>query len=187
MEDVKTSGKDIEVEGDEALATLASAGSRAAFFELYQRYSTRIRSMAARMTGDEHVANDLTQDVFARAWTSLDSFDPSRKFAPWLFAIATHRIVDELKRRRRWKPAPEDDTLPDRAPRPEIVVLRREEVGLLREALGRVPAPLRIVLILTLQEQQSPEEVAESLGISVNLARVRLCRGLRTLQGVLAP
>ena len=81
----------------------------------------------------------------------------------------------------------EDDRIPDDAPRPENVVLWREELGRIREALGRVPEGLRMVLLLVFQEQMSHEQVAETLGITVNLVRVRLFRGLRRLQGELSP
>ena len=175
------------LESDESLVVRAASGSRAAFHELYQRYASRVRALAVRMLGDAHLANDLMQDVFARAWASVRTVDPSRKFGAWLIRIATNRVVDELKRRRRWTALIEDDRIPDEAPRPELVVLRREELSRIREALGRVPEGPRLVLLLVFQEQMPYEEVADTLGISVNLVRVRLFRGLRWLQGELSP
>ena len=184
---MKTCKAVLAVESDESLAARAASGSRAAFFELYQRYAPRVHAIALRMLGDSHQAHDLTQDVFARAWASVRSIDPARKVAPWLIRVASNRIVDELKRRRRWSTMAEDDRIPDDAPRPENVVLRREELGRIRDALGRVPEGLRMVLVLVFQEQMSHQEVAETLGITVNLVRVRLFRGLRRLQGELSP
>lgn len=178
---------ELAVESDESLAVRAASGSQAAFYELYQRYAPRVRALALRMLGDPHLANDLTQDVFSRAWASVRTIDPSRKFGAWLIRVATNRVVDELKQRRRWTPLAEEDRVPDESPRPELVVLRREELNRIREAVGRVPEGLRLVLVLVLQEQMPYEDVAETLGISINLVRVRLFRGLRRLQGELSP
>lgn len=175
------------MESDEALAVRASEGSRAAFQELYRRYSGRVYSISLRMLGDEHQAHDLTQDVFGRAWSSLGTLDPTRRFAPWILKISTNRIMDELKRRHRWAAIPDGVEVADDAPRPEHVILQREEQERIRKALGRVPEPLRLVLVLVFQEQMSYEDIADLLGITVNLARVRLFRGLRRLQGELTP
>jgi RNA polymerase sigma-70 factor (ECF subfamily) len=185
--EVKTCKAELAVERDESLARRAATGSRAAFYELYERYAPRIYALALRMLGDSHLAHDLTQDVFARAWAAIRSFDPDRKVAQWLIKIASNRVLDELKQRRRWTTLEEDDRIPDEAPRPESVVLHREELGRIREALVRVPEGLRLVLVLIFQEQLTSEEVSDALGISANLVRVRLFRGLRRLQGELSP
>ena len=178
---VKPAGMDLAQDSDEALAARAAAGDGGAFRTLYDRHAPRVRAMAARMLGDDHQTLDLVQDVFARAWAALGAYDPGRPWRPWLLAIASRAVVDELRRRSRWKPMPDDDRLPDSAPRPEAVVACREELDRVRGALRRVPPPLRLVLLLVFQERLSYEEVAEALGVTVNLVRVRLFRGLRRL------
>lgn len=169
-------------EPDEELARRAAGGRREDFALLYERYVRPVHSLVARMTGDPDRARDLTQDIFGRALASIRSYDPARKFSSWLFKIATHRVVDHLHDRKRWEAVDVADEPSDSAPRPEVVLAHREDAERVRAALPRVPEELRLVLLLSFQEQMSHAEIAETLSITVNLARVRLFRGLRRLE-----
>jgi RNA polymerase sigma-70 factor (ECF subfamily) len=167
---------------DEAVASKAAAGDRAAFAELHRRFADRVWSMAKRMTGDANRADDITQDVFRRALGSLAAYDPSRKFSSWLLKIATNRIVDDLTRRRLWTGSGGADEAEAREPDPAAAALLEEDAERVRRALQAVPHAPRIVLLLFFQERLGYDEIAEMLGVSVNVARVRMFRGLRHLR-----
>lgn len=171
---------------DEALAARAARGDREAFGRLFERYSRPVYSLAVRMTLSPDRARDLAQDVFARALGRIRTFDPSRRFSSWIFRVAANWIRNDLESRGRWRSEDLRDDPEDLAPRPDMIAAADEELGRVREAAARVPEPLRLVLLLYFQEQMAYEQIAETLDITVNLARVRLFRALRRLQEELA-
>src|SRR5262249_40714408 len=79
---------------EDAWIEQARAGDRAAFTALVDVYWGRIFRWLRGMTRCSHLAEDLTQDVFLKAWTALASFEPGTSFRAWLFRIAANRFVD---------------------------------------------------------------------------------------------
>lgn len=85
------------------MAKTALSGDEIAFRELVDRYAKPILNFVARMTGSPTVAEELTQQVFVKAWTSRDTFRPraDARVSTWLFQIARHVALDELRATRR--------------------------------------------------------------------------------------
>ena len=77
---------------DAADAILAAAGDTEAFERLYRRHAGRIHSLARRMIGPEE-ADDVTQDVFVRAWRKLGLFRGDSQFGTWLYRLAVNVIL----------------------------------------------------------------------------------------------
>lgn len=93
---------------------LAPKAERSRIFidELFRRHQTRVMAWCYRLTGERTQAIDLAQDVFMKAWTSLDSFRADSKFTTWLYVVARNRWRDELRARQaRPREAPEADML----------------------------------------------------------------------------
>lgn len=87
----------------------ASDRSRAFLEELFRRHQTRVAAWCYRLTGDRSQAADLAQEVFARAYASLDGFRSDSKFTTWLYVVARNKWRDELRARSaRPREAPED-------------------------------------------------------------------------------
>ena len=87
----------------------ASDRSRQLLDELFLRHRARVIAWCYRLTGDRALAPDLAQDVFVRAYSSLDRFRRDSKFTTWLYAIAHNRCRDEQRARAaRPREAPED-------------------------------------------------------------------------------
>src|SRR5881275_3052514 len=86
--DLDQTGRDAET----ADVALAASGDGRAFERLYRTHVTRIHSLARRMTGEEH-ADDLTQDVFVRAWNKLATFRAEAAFGTWLHRLAVNVIL----------------------------------------------------------------------------------------------
>jgi RNA polymerase sigma-70 factor (ECF subfamily) len=87
----------------------ASDRSRNLLDELFRRHQTRVAAWCYRLTGDRTQAADLAQEVFAKAYASLDRFRADSKFTTWLYVIARNRWRDELRAREaRPREAPED-------------------------------------------------------------------------------
>ena len=89
---------------DEALLAQIVEQDRLALECLYQRYGTRVFSLSFRMLSDQGASEEVTQDVFLNVWRRAASYKPGRgKFTTWLFGIAHHRTIDELRKRTRGK------------------------------------------------------------------------------------
>lgn len=92
---------EVEVDDDVALVQQCLAGHHAGFRALMRKYQRLVFSLAVRMVGHPHDAEDLTQDVFVRVFRSLKSFDMGRGLKPWLLTIAANCCRTFLAERAR--------------------------------------------------------------------------------------
>jgi len=89
---------------DEHILKCLAEGETAAVAELYDCYGRLVFSLIIRMVGDAAIAEELVQDVFVSVWHAAASYRPALgSVRTWLLAIAHHRAVDELRRRRKEK------------------------------------------------------------------------------------
>ena len=88
-------------DADEVLVSRAQSGDTLAFDQLVVRYSPRLYGMIYHMTSNKEDANDLTQDVFAKAYRSLNHFHGRSSFYTWIYAIGTNMTLNFLKKRNR--------------------------------------------------------------------------------------
>ncbi|HEX5923518.1 MAG TPA: sigma-70 family RNA polymerase sigma factor [Baekduia sp.] len=144
------------------LVVSARSGDREAMRELYERHAPRVRAYVLRIIADEHDADDVTQQVFAKLLTELDRYRPAEaRFMAWLLRVAHNAAIDHLRRARtewagdvREHEPHEDDTA-------------EQARTSLRTALASLPPAQRDVLLLTHVVGLSPTEIAERLGRSV--------------------
>src|SRR5262249_29604822 len=135
------------------------------------------------LTNTNGVAADLTQDTFVAVWQSLDRFDASRPFKPWLFGIARnvfrkHCAGQQNAEIERSESGGEE---PDPDPSPAQVLLSKEAGSLLDKAVARLPNEYREVVVLRFWEDLDYGEIAEALAISEGLARWRVHQGRKIL------
>jgi RNA polymerase sigma-70 factor (ECF subfamily) len=159
-----------------SLVTAARLGSESAFSALFERFQTPIVSYLYRLIGDWDAANDLAQDTFLKAYTALPRTADKLQISPWLYRIATNTALDALRRRKRitWVPLDTDIDHPSHLPDEAI---RQAESDAIQQALAQVPPDQRTCLVLNMNQGMSYKEIAETLGISVNLVAVRIFRG----------
>jgi RNA polymerase sigma-70 factor (ECF subfamily) len=172
-----------ELPGQELLSLTRAArqGSEAAFSALFERFQTPIVNYIYRLVGDWDAANDLAQDTFLKAYNALPRTDDALQISPWLYRIATNTALDALRRRKRitWVPF-KADIEPNHlygAPANSDPAHRQAESDAIQVALSQVPPDQRICLVLNMYQGMSYKEIAEMLGISVNLVAVRIFRG----------
>jgi RNA polymerase sigma-70 factor (ECF subfamily) len=159
-----------------ALVMAARLGSESAFSALFERFQTPIVSYLYRLIGDWDAANDLAQDTFLKAYTALPRTADKLQISPWLYRIATNTALDALRRRKRitWVPLDTDIDHPSHQPDQAV---RQAESDAIQQALTQVPPDQRTCLVLNMNQGMSYKEIAETLGISVNLVAVRIFRG----------
>lgn len=167
---------------DDVLVERALGGDERAWVRLYQRHFDRIFRDVAYLTGGGPGAEELVQETFAAALTSLRRYDRRASVITWLRGIA-HNLV-----RHHWRSqsrrARAYDRLAEIAPPlghggpddPEDAHLQDRRAQVLRAVLERVPAQLREAFLLSDVQGLAAAEVAERLSISVGNARVRASR-----------
>ncbi len=170
---------------ERSLVLRAKDGDQSAFEILYERYNDRICRYLTRMTGNDGVGCELTQEVFLKAWESLLSLrDPSR-FASWLYRIATNRAYNHQEHTKLLHMIPwEEYAARTEAPSlagPEEQV---EESELLKLALARVSPTYRPCLILYVVEEYSQRQIAELLQIKETSIGRYVSRGKEELRQI---
>jgi RNA polymerase sigma-70 factor (ECF subfamily) len=163
------------------------AGDRTAFQHLVERYTGAVYNHAYRMLNNRQDAEDAVQEIFLRAYTRLESFDPQRRFVTWLLTITTNYCIDRLRRRRNaWLTL--DDVafwLPSSRAGPERSALDRERRELVQEALQSLPETYRQVAVLRYWQDLSYAEIAEVSGLSESAVKTRLHRARKLLAELL--
>jgi RNA polymerase sigma-70 factor (ECF subfamily) len=163
----------------------AQTGDRDAFAELVKRYWSRIYRWLQGTTGCAHSAEDLTQEVFIRAWQAIPKFT-DRYFRAWLFRIASNAWIDSQRRNQEKSIDGMLDETPTKEPGPLGELLARETELNLHQACQALPASVRSAFLLWIQEEMPYGEIAQSLEITEATARWRVFRARQLLMRVLS-
>jgi RNA polymerase sigma factor (sigma-70 family) len=162
---------DHEGASDATLALAAGRGDDDAFAVLYARYAPRISAYLHRLLDDEHLAQDLTHEVFVSALNRLRSARPPIAFGPWLYRIARNASIDVHRRSQLVHQVPlplaEDDGAALRGhSEPEAEAELRQWLDDLRDLLGGLSKNHRTVLVLRELEGLSNAEIGRRMGLS---------------------
>ena len=156
--------------------------------EVVREHSARVYRLAYRLTGNQHDAEDLTQDVFIRVFRSLDGYTPGT-FEGWLHRITTNLFLDRMRRasRIRFEALPDDaERLPGKEATPEAALLADLYDPDVERALAALPPDFRAAVVLCDVEQLSYEEIAATLNVKLGTVRSRISRGRAMLRAALA-
>jgi len=175
----------VEALSDVELVELVLAGEQDAFEVLVERYKDAVQNLAYRMLGNVTEAEDVTQEVFVRAYTQLATYKSAHKFSTWLLSIASHLAIDQL-RRRRFLALPLEDVpflewIADSGTGPEQSALQGEEHDEIQAYLQRLPSKYRAVILLRYWYDLSYEEIATALHLTPALVKARLHRARELL------
>lgn len=180
---------------DAELVAEALRGRQEAFRELVVRFERPVYSLVARMVQDPAAAEDLAQEVFIKAFRKLDTYDPQRKLASWLFKIAHNTTIDYLRRN-----APDtvpldgdrsdgeegrgglaavlaDESLED----PAAAAQRKDMARSLERAISRLRPEYREVVVLFYLEGASYQEICEAVGLPLGTVKTNLHRARKEL------
>jgi len=170
---------------DAALVTRCLNGQREAFEELFDRHGPRIYNIVYRLCGNPTEAEDLTQETFLRAFTTLHTLRQPQAFAGWLSRIATNTSLGILRRRRSlaFVELSEEvaNTFPDDShwQSPQDVVLTGDDRQAVRATLERLVPSQRVALALREVEGLSYADIARTLGVSSGAVEVLIFRARR--------
>ncbi len=179
----------IRVPGAVPLSAAEEPWTPPSWEEVVTQHSARVYRLAYRLTGNQHDAEDLTQEVFVRVFRSLSSYTPGT-FEGWLHRITTNLFLDQVRRKKRirFDALPEDaDT---RIAGSDVGPERMWEYNNLdrdvQAALDTLPPEFRAAVVLCDIEGLSYEEIAATLNIKLGTVRSRIHRGRAQLRQALA-
>lgn len=183
-------GQALSEQSDEALVELCRTRSHEAFGELVERYKHKVHWIVRRMVGGAD-DEDLTQEVFLRAYQALPNFRGDSKFSTWIYKIARNLCLSELRKRDR---RGEHLSLEEEGEEKVHWLLREAQDGLereierqdvsrkVRDLIGRLPAHYRTALTLYHLNQVGYEEIAEIMDVPLGTVKTYLHRGRMRLR-----
>ena len=164
---------------------LAASGDRRAFERLYRLHVSRVFSLCARLANDRTRADELTQDVFVRAWEKLHLFRGEAAFGTWLHRMTVNVVLNDRKsvgrQRTRFDDDDEGDGIAALPARPHAPGDRMD----LEAAIARLPKGARQVFTLHDVEGYKHEEIAEMLGVTTGATKAQLHRARLLLRKAL--
>jgi RNA polymerase sigma-70 factor (ECF subfamily) len=148
---------------EQLVSTYRESGKAELLDQLMVRHLPKVRGLVFRMLLDDGSTDDVTQEVFLKAFRGLDSFQGQSKFGTWLYRVAINVVHDFLRKENRSRveyradlPQPESEAV-----KPEQAALQSELMGEVHQALAGLSPSLRAAMALTVLDQHSPKEAAE--------------------------
>ena len=176
---------------DGELIVLSQSGDREAFAELVRRYQGRIFNFTYRLLRHHEEAEDATQEVFLRAFRSLDRYCPEQPLAAWLYRIANNLCID-IARRRRLKTSsltvageredPAELEIPDNSGNPELLFTGNETRRAIEDAIAALPYKYRVVTVLRHLQDLSYQEISAITGQPEGTVKAQIFRARRILR-----
>jgi RNA polymerase sigma-70 factor (ECF subfamily) len=173
---------------DEQLLEAYRRGDRASFSKLVNRYHRELFHFLVRFLGDRAAAEDMFQETFLQVHQSADTFDPQRRFRPWLFTIAANKARDLIRAQSRRPANPLQaaihqgdeqsgefiDLIQSAEPLPEEPLVRKELQQQVQRTVMEMPAHLREILLLSYFHQFPYRQISSILGIPLGTVKSRL-------------
>ena len=167
--------------------TRAASGDRHAFEHVYRTHLNHVYSLCVRMTGDRTRAEELTQDVFVRAWEKLSTFRGESAFSTWLHRLTVNVVLNErrVEGRDRGRTVSSDDDDESVAPAGSSAQPPHAEKLDLERAIAKLPRGARRVFVLHDVEGFTHEEIGTMLGVTAGGCKAQLHRARLLLREAL--
>ena len=169
---------------DFALIRRTLDGDQNAFTVLVNKYQKWVHTLVWRKTGDFHIAEEITQDVFLKVYKKLSTLKPSDHFTGWLYVIATRHCIAWFRKKRL--PTTSLDAMPVSELEEFCYTQYETELGeqtslerqrdIVKRLLQKLPESERTVVTLHYLAEMSCEKISEFLGVSPNTIKSRLHR-----------
>ncbi|MCY4403073.1 MAG: sigma-70 family RNA polymerase sigma factor [Candidatus Poribacteria bacterium] len=160
------------------------AGDNNAFSELVRKYQKQVHALVWRKTGDFHLAEDITQDTFLKAYQQLHTLKEPHRFAGWLYVIATRRCLTWFRKKRLHAqvlekintPKTNKDAYSHHVAEEQAQTTDKTQQEVVKKLLATLPESERTVITLYYFGEMTCEKMSEFLGVSANTIKSRLRR-----------
>ena len=176
---------------DQALVQRALAGDQGAYQKLLEKYRDPIHHHVYRMVRDKTGVEDLVQEVFIKAFSSLASYSSKFAFSTWLYKIATNHTIDHLRRKRlstlsidqpmQTRDGQLEYELPDATYRPDRHIVEGQRRILIQEAIDALPPKYYRVIVMRHQQEKSYDEIAAELDLPLGTVKAHIFRARELL------
>lgn len=167
---------------DAQLIAAARTGDRRAMAALYSAHCGRVYSVVRRMVGDDHLAEDVSQDAWVRAFEKLHLFRGESSFGTWMHRLAVNAALNRLRRQSK---RPDVEKSAQTVTVPQATDDRVLNQRLLGQALDQLSAGYRQVLVLHDVEGLTHEEIAERMGIAIGTSKSQLHKARARMRDLL--
>lgn len=177
----------MDLDADRQLSELmrrAQDGDRHAYDVLLNEVANLVRSYVRRQLGADHNVEDVVQETLLSIHSHRHTYDPTRPFRPWMYAIARHRLLDAVgKQQRRWRHEVLDDAgIVDAGALDEAPSEPAGLAAFIRYALAQLSQAQREVIQMLKLDGYSVTEISQRTGRSESLVKVTAHRGYKTLR-----
>ncbi len=180
---------------DEMLVAQFQAGRPDAFDDLMKRYKGQIYAYLLRSVKNYEDAEELTIEVFFKAYRALDTWQPQARFSTWLYKIAHNLSIDFHRAKSRRPTYSLDDeelsinepTAVDLWSNPEWEVEEKDRHRVIREAIDQLSPKQKAVFMLNRYQGLQIKEITEVLGMAEGTVKIHLHRAVKKLQTLLLP
>ncbi len=172
------------------LIEMAKHGDLEAFQKLVDLYSRRVHSLAYQLSGNSDDAEDISQEVFLRLYSSLNKYDSRYLFMTWLYRLTVNLAIDFKRKNARHKYNSIDELKAESNPQgyaagPDKILEGSEFKGAIEKLTTRLSKNQRKVFILSDLQEFSVDEIATILGCRASTIRVHLARARANLKKAL--
>ncbi len=188
---MKRDRKDLKKLSDIELVKLAMNGDETAYAEIMNRYRKKVEVIVSKIVKQKSETEDLVQEIFTKAFTSISSFKSEFSFSTWLYKIATNHCIDFIRKRKISTFSLDEDyeleedtiqrEIPDWSKTPDRELFEKQRNEIIHEAINSLPEHYRKVIIMRHFEDKSYEEIAKELKLPIGTVKVHIFRARELL------
>jgi len=172
---------------DSEIISKVLSGDQQAYAGLVNRYQTYVFTLALRFTKNREDAEEVSQDIFIKAYRALADFKGTSKFSTWLYTIVNNTCITFLRKKRLQTHSLDSEGVFEAADSQDSglranLVEQKSRVAMVNNAIGLLGSDDAEIITLFYKSEQSLEEIAQILGLETNTAKVRLHRARTRLK-----
>lgn len=176
---------------DEQLVREAIGGDEKAYGKIVDKYQQALSYHISKMVRNKDVVEDLIQEIFSKAFNSLNSYNTDYAFSTWLYRIATNHTIDYLRKRKlktfsidepvSTKEGQMEIELPDTTQHTDEMVIRKQRQNVIKEAMNQLPPKYKKVIQMRHMEEKSYQEISEILDLPLGTVKAHIFRARELL------
>lgn len=171
-----------QVQDDWLIIQQVRAGEREAYAHLVDKYKDKLYGFLYRMTGQMQDAQDLTQEVFLKAFCQLDKYRPTDAFLAWLYRIGSNLCIDIWRKNKRYAREPLEEAMLIENNTPEKAYLKKEKTDVIGRQIMALGEEYRAAFLLKYTEQLSYKEISEILDLPMTTVQMRIHHAKKKLR-----
>ena len=185
-DDVQDRIAETAVAMDTELLAMIAGGDQSALNQFFMRHRTGVFRFIARLTRNEAVAEELTNETFLEVWRHANRFEGRSSPSTWLLSIARNRTISALRKRREetWDETAAD-RLEDDRDTPDVSAQKTDKAALLRSCIAALSPEHAVVIGLVYYQEKSVAEVSEITGVAEATVKTRMFYARKKLSEIL--